>query len=38
MSTVQSPVESPNTKTSLNLGSILQKMLAVSDKVSDLIF
>ena len=38
MSTVQSPVESTNPQTSLNLGSILQKMLAVSDKVSDLIF
>ena len=38
MSTVQSPAESPNPQTSLNLGSILQKMLAVSDKVSDLIF
>ena len=38
MSTVQSPVESPNPPTSLNLGSMLQKMLAVSDKVSDLIF
>ena len=38
MSTVQSPVESTSPQTSLNLGSILQKMLAVSDKVSDLIF
>ena len=38
MSTVPSPGESPNPQTSLNLGSILQKMLAVSDKVSDLIF
>src|SRR5687767_6596999 len=38
MSTVQSPVESTSPQTALNLGSILQKMLAVSDKVSDLIF
>jgi len=38
MSTVQSPVESTSPQTSLNLGSILQKMLSVSDKVSDLIF
>jgi twitching motility protein PilT len=38
MSTVQSPVESTSPQTSLNLGSILQTMLAVSDKVSDLIF
>jgi len=38
MSTVQSPVESTNPQTSLNLGTMLQKMLAVSDKVSDLIF
>jgi twitching motility protein PilT len=38
MSTVQSPVESTAPQTSLNLGSVLQKMLAVSDKVSDLIF
>src|ERR671912_3043301 len=38
MSTVQSPAESTSPQTSLNLGSILQKMLAVSDKVSDLIF
>ena len=38
MNTVQSPVESTNPQTSLNLGSMLQKMLAVSDKVSDLIF
>lgn len=38
MSTVQSPVESTSPQTSLNLGNILQKMLAVSDKVSDLIF
>jgi twitching motility protein PilT len=38
MSTVQSPAESTNPQTSLNLGSVLQKMLAVSDKVSDLIF
>lgn len=38
MSTVQAPVESTNPQTSLNLGSVLQKMLAVSDKVSDLIF
>ncbi|MGQ0761747.1 MAG: type IV pilus twitching motility protein PilT [Acidobacteriota bacterium] len=38
MSTVQSPAESPNPQTSVNLGSILQKMLVVSDKVSDLIF
>ena len=38
MSTVQSPAESPSPQTSLNLGSVLQKMLAVSDKVSDLIF
>jgi twitching motility protein PilT len=37
MSTVQSPAES-TPQTSLNLGSILQKMLSVSDKVSDLIF
>jgi twitching motility protein PilT len=38
MSTVQSPAESTTPQTSLNLGSILQKMLSVSDKVSDLIF
>src|SRR5687767_12944435 len=38
MSTDQSPIESPAPQASLNLGSILQKMLAVSDKVSDLIF
>ena len=38
MSTVQSPEQSTSPQTSLNLGSILQKMLAVSDKVSDLIF
>jgi twitching motility protein PilT len=38
MNTVQSPVESTNPQTSLNLGSMLQKMLSVSDKVSDLIF
>lgn len=38
MSTFQSPAESTNPQTTLNLGSILQKMLAVSDKVSDLIF
>lgn len=38
MNTVPSPVESTNPPTSLNLGSMLQKMLAVSDKVSDLIF
>src|SRR6185503_7229103 len=38
MSTVQSPVESTSPQTSLNLGSILAKMLSVSDKVSDLIF
>jgi twitching motility protein PilT len=38
MSTVQSPVESTSPQTSLNLGSVLQKMLSVSDKVSDLIF
>ncbi|HEV2904041.1 MAG TPA: PilT/PilU family type 4a pilus ATPase [Pyrinomonadaceae bacterium] len=38
MSTVQSTVESTTPQTSLNLGSILQTMLAVSDKVSDLIF
>ncbi len=38
MSTDQSPVESTAPQASLNLGSILQKMLAVSDKVSDLIF
>src|SRR5688572_4230489 len=38
MNTIQSPVESTNPQTSLNLGSMLQKMLAVADKVSDLIF
>jgi twitching motility protein PilT len=38
MSTVQPPVESTSPQTSLNLGSVLQKMLSVSDKVSDLIF
>lgn len=38
MSIVQSPVEPTSPQTSLNLGSILQKMLVVSDKVSDLIF
>lgn len=38
MSTVQPPVESTTPQTSLNLGSVLQKMLSVSDKVSDLIF
>ena len=38
MSTVQSPVESTSPQTSLNLGSVLQKMLSVSDRVSDLIF
>src|SRR5688572_12488504 len=38
MSTDQTPVESTSPQASLNLGSILQKMLAVSDKVSDLIF
>ena len=38
MSTVQSSVESTSPQTSLNLGSVLQTMLSVSDKVSDLIF
>lgn len=38
MSTVLPSAESTSPQTSLNLGSILQKMLAVSDKVSDLIF
>jgi twitching motility protein PilT len=38
MSIPQTPIEQSPNQTSLNLGSILQKMLAVSDKVSDLIF
>ena len=38
MSTVPSPEQSTTPQTSLNLGSVLQKMLSVSDKVSDLIF
>jgi len=36
MTETQQPTE--QTQTSLNLGTILQRMLAVSDKVSDLIF
>src|SRR5215472_9879959 len=32
------PTEAPSTVAPLNLGKVLQQMLAVSDKVSDLIF
>lgn len=38
MDTVQSSAETTTQQASLNLGVVLQKMLAVSDKVSDLIF
>jgi twitching motility protein PilT len=38
MSSQQPTEQSTSPQTSLNLGSVLQKMLAVSDKVSDLIF
>ena len=37
MSATQTPVE-PSAQSSLNLATVLQRMLAVSDKVSDLIF
>jgi twitching motility protein PilT len=38
MSTPQTPTEQTPAQTSLNLATVLQRMLAVSDKVSDLIF
>jgi hypothetical protein len=38
MSTVQQPADQTPAPGSLNLATVLQRMLAVSDKVSDLIF
>src|SRR5438045_7850036 len=35
---VESPTQAPSTAAPLNLGKVLQQMLGVSDKVSDLIF
>src|SRR5437870_1394468 len=38
MSATQTPIDQPTGQTSLNLATVLQRMLSVSDKVSDLIF
>ncbi len=38
MSTIQQPADQAPAPSSLNLATVLQRMLAVSDKVSDLIF
>ena len=38
MSTPQTPTDQTSAQTSLNLATVLQRMLAISDKVSDLFF